>query len=62
MLENTLNKVRVKFDQLRKEKVAIEAQNKELKEINESLLEDVQDANCRIGYLIPGKLENEIAE
>ena len=62
LLANTLNKVRVKFDQLRKEKVAIEAQNKELKEINESLLEDVQDVNCRIGYLIPGKLEIEIAE
>ena len=47
---------------LNNEKIQLNKENQDFREINETLLEDVNDLNDKIRYTIPGHLEEEIDE
>ena len=56
--ENICDQVKV----LKNEKASLLKENQEFRDINETILADVNDLNEKIRYTIPGHLEDEIAE
>ena len=61
-LEDILKKVNDELENVKKERDALHVQNKEITEVNETLMEDITILNERISYIIPGVLEEENLE
>ena len=62
VLKNDLEEVNKEVHLLKSNLPKIEMENNDLKEINKTLMEDLDVLNERISYLVPGYIENKIDE
>ena len=61
-LKDSLRTIQEEIETCKQEKEAIERENKDPHKINENLLEEILFINVNIGYIVPGKLGDEILE